>query len=168
LPLDIVPSVCPDDCPSACALEVERIDGRHIRRIRGATAQTSTRGVVCANVARYAERQHHPARLSQPLRRIGEKGVGVDAFGPIAWDEALDEVAEALTRAAQRHGLETVWPYYCKGTMGLVQADGINWLRHAMRYSREDLTICAQLQIERYVDHDQTADPAINFGQAMG
>jgi anaerobic selenocysteine-containing dehydrogenase len=29
--------------------------------------------------------------------------------------------------------------------MGLVQADGINRLRHAMRYSREDLTICNAL-----------------------
>ena len=29
--------------------------------------------------------------------------------------------------------------------MGLVQRDGINRLRHAMRYSREDLTICSML-----------------------
>src|SRR5437667_377462 len=35
-----------------------------------------TRGLVCAKVARYAERQHHPERLSQPLHRVGEKGVG--------------------------------------------------------------------------------------------
>jgi anaerobic selenocysteine-containing dehydrogenase len=152
LPLDIVPSVCPHDCPSACALEVERIKpapaeagGRRIGRIRGAAAQTYTRGVVCAKVARYAERQHHPGRLSQPLRRVGDRGVGASAFRPIAWDEALDEVAEALTRAAQQHGSETVWPYYYKGTMGLVQADGINRLRHAMRYSGEDLTICNAL-----------------------
>ena len=96
-------------------------------------------------MARYAERQHHPARLSQPLRRIGEKGAGLDAFRPISWDTALDEVAEALTRAAQRHGSETVWPYYYAGTMGLVQRDGINRLRHVMRYSREDLTICNAL-----------------------
>jgi anaerobic selenocysteine-containing dehydrogenase len=150
--LDIVPSVCPHDCPSACALEVERIEpapaesgGRHIGRIRGATAQTYTRGVVCAKVARYAERQHHPERLSHPLRRVGETGVGLPAFKPISWDNALDAVAEALTRAAQRYGSETVWPYYYKGTMGLVQADGINRLRHAMRYSREDLTICVAL-----------------------
>ena len=145
MPLDIVPSVCPHDCPSACALEVERIDGRHIGRIRGAAAQTYTQGVVCAKVARYSERQHHPARLSRPLRRVGEKGVGLAAFRPISWDDALDEIAEALTRSAQRHGSETVWPYYYRGTMGLVQADGINRLRHAMRYSREDLTICNAL-----------------------
>jgi anaerobic selenocysteine-containing dehydrogenase len=141
LPLDIVPSVCPHDCPSACALEIERIDGRRLGRVRGAAPQSYTRGVVCAKVARYAERQHHPARLSQPLRRIGEKGAGLDAFRPISWDKALDEVAEVLTRAAQRHGSEAVWPYYYAGTMGLVQRDGINRLRHVMRYSREDLTI---------------------------
>jgi len=145
LPLDIVPSVCPHDCPSACALEVERVDGGRIGRVRGAAAQDYTLGVVCAKVARYTERQHHPARLSRPLRRVGEKGVGLDGFKPISWDTALDEVAERLTCAAQRHGSETVWPYYYAGTMGLVQRDGINRLRHAMRYSREDLTICNAL-----------------------
>jgi anaerobic selenocysteine-containing dehydrogenase len=145
LPFDIVHSVCPHDCPSACALEVERIDGKRIGRLHGALAQTYTRGVVCAKVARYAERQHHPARLSQPLRRTGEKGVGAAAFVPISWDAALDEVAEQLTRAAQRYGSETVWPYYYAGTMGLVQRDGINRLRHAMRYSREHLSICSML-----------------------
>jgi len=145
LPLDIVPSVCPHDCPSACSLEVERIDGSRIGRVRGARAQTYTRGVVCAKVARYAERQHHSERLSRPLRRLGEKGVGAPAFTPISWDEALDEIAERLTRAARRFGPETVWPYYYAGTMGLVQRDGLNRLRHAMRYSREHLSICSML-----------------------
>ncbi len=145
MPLDIVSSVCPHDCPSACALAVERLGERRIGRVKGAAAQTYTGGVVCAKVARYAERQHHPERLSQPLRRDGEKGIGHQAFTPISWDAALDEVAERLTRAAQRHGSESVWPYYYAGTMGLVQRDGINRLRHAMRYSREDLTICNAL-----------------------
>ena len=145
MPLDIVHSVCPHDCPSACAIEVELIDGRRIGRVRGASAQSYTRGVVCAKVARYAERQHHPARLSQPLRRAGEKGIGVAAFVPISWEDALDEVAEGLTGAAQRYGSEAVWPYYYAGTMGLVQRDGINRLRHAMRYSREHLSICSML-----------------------
>ena len=145
MPLDIVSSVCPHDCPSACALDVERTDARTLGRVRGAAAQDYTRGVVCPKVARYAESQHHPARLSQPLRRVGEKGIGLAAFRPISWYEAFDEVAEALTRATQRHGSEAVWPYYYAGTMGLVQRDGINRLRHVMRYSREDLTICNAL-----------------------
>ncbi|HEY1259110.1 MAG TPA: molybdopterin-dependent oxidoreductase, partial [Stellaceae bacterium] len=145
MPLDILPSVCPHDCPSACALEVERVDGNRIGRIRGATAQTYTAGIVCAKVARYGERQHHPDRLSRPLRRVDDKGGGVASFVAISWEDALDEVAERLTRAAQRYGSETVWPYYYAGTMGVVQRDGINRLRHAMRYSREDLSICNML-----------------------
>jgi len=144
LPLDTAFSVCPHDCPSACALEVERIDGR-IGRIRGARAQGYTDGVVCAKVGRYAERHHHPDRLSAPLRRVGDKGVGRAAFAPISWDDALDLVAEGLTRAAQGHGSEAVWPHYYSGTMGLVQRDGLQRLRHAMRYSRQHSTICNAL-----------------------
>ncbi len=145
MPLDIVPSVCPHDCPSTCALEVERIDARTIGRIHGAKDNSYTAGVVCAKVGRYAERQHHPDRLSVPLRRVGEKGAGRAAFQEISWDAALDEVAAAFVRAAQRQGTEAVWPYFYAGTMGLVQRDGINRLRHAMRYSRQISTICVSL-----------------------
>ena len=145
MPFDIVPSVCPHDCPSACALEVERIGGTRIGRIRGAAAQPYTDGVVCAKVARYAERQHHPERLATPLRRIGAKGAGREAFAPIAWDDALDEIAERFSRAAQRWGSEAVWPHFYAGTMGLVQRDGIHRLTHAMRYSRQHSTICIAL-----------------------
>jgi anaerobic selenocysteine-containing dehydrogenase len=145
LPFDTVYSVCPHDCPSTCALEVERIDGVRIGRIRGAKAQGYTDGVVCAKVGRYAERQYHPERLSVPLRRVGDKGVGHAAFVPIGWDDALDLVTEGFARAAQRHGSEAVWPHYYAGTMGLVQRDGLQRLRHAMRYSRQHSTICTAL-----------------------
>ena len=142
MPRDLVHSVCPHDCPSTCALEVERLDERTIGRVHGRRDHPYTAGVVCAKVARYAERQHHPERLTVPLRRVGDKGVGLAAFVPISWDEALDRVAEAFARAAQRHGSEAVWPHYYAGTMGLVQHDGINRLRHALRYSRQHSTIC--------------------------
>ena len=56
------PSVCPHDCPSACALDVEvGADGR-IGRLHGAKAHPHTRGVICAKVARYAERVYHAGR----------------------------------------------------------------------------------------------------------
>lgn len=133
-------SVCPHDCPSACALDIEVIDGATIGRVRGAKDQTYTDGVICAKVARYAERIHHPDRLLYPLKRIGPKGSG--QFGRIAWDEALDEVAQRFLAAEQAHGPETVWPYYYAGTMGLVMRDGINRLRHVKRYSGQYSTIC--------------------------
>ena len=141
--MEIVPSVCPHDCTSTCALEVERIDARKIGRVRGSHRNTYTRGVICEKVGRYAERVHHPDRLLYPLRRIGPKGAG--RFERVSWDEALDLVAESFIRRAARLGLETVWPYYYAGTMGLVQRDGINRLAHAMGYSRYYSTICVTL-----------------------
>ncbi len=143
--IEIVPSVCPHDCPSTCALDVERIDAHHIARVHGSRRNTYTAGIVCAKVARYAERVHHPDRLGTPLRRVGEKGVGRSAFSPIGWDDALDIIAENLIRVADAYGSEAVWPYFYAGTMGYVQRDGIERLRHVMRYSRQYSTICITL-----------------------
>lgn len=143
--VEILPSACPHDCPSTCALEVERIDAHHIGRVHGSRRNTYTAGVVCAKVARYAERVHHPERLRTPLRRVGEKGVGFAAYRPVSWDDALDLIAENLIRVADRYGSEAVWPYFYAGTMGYVQRDGIERLRHAKRYSRQYSTICVKL-----------------------
>ena len=133
-------SACPHDCPSTCALEVELLDERTIGRVRGSKDNDYTAGVICAKVARYAEREHHANRLLHPLRRVGAKGSG--EFQPISWDDALDLVAEQFIKAEQRHGAESVWPYYYAGTMGLVMRDGIHRLRHVKKYSGFHSTIC--------------------------
>ena len=133
-------SACPHDCPSTCALDVELIDERTIGRVHGAKGNDYTAGVICAKVARYAEREHHKDRLLHPLRRVGAKGGG--QFEKISWDDALDLVAEKFLRAEERHGAESVWPYYYAGTMGLVMRDSINCLRHAKKYSGFHSTIC--------------------------
>jgi anaerobic selenocysteine-containing dehydrogenase len=130
--LQILHSACPHDCPSTCALEVERLDAMRIGKVRGAAANSYTAGVICEKVSRYAERVHHPDRLKTPLRRKGAKASG--EFEAISWDAALDEIAEAFARAAERDGSEAVWPLYYAGTMGLVQRDGIERLRHVMRW----------------------------------
>ncbi len=138
--IDVHSSTCPHDCPSTCALEVEVLDGRTIGRVRGAEDNSYTAGVICAKVARYAERVHHPDRLMRPLRRKGAKGSG--EFETVSWDAALDIVAQNFLKAEQRFGSDAVWPYYYAGTMGLVMRDGINRLRHAKRYSGFHSTIC--------------------------
>lgn len=138
-------SACPHDCPSTCALDVEVIDGIAIGRVHGARDNDYTAGVICAKVARYAERIHNPDRLTYPMRRKGDKGDADWRGGGwerIGWDDALDIVAEAFVKATARHGATTVWPYYYAGTMGLVQRDGINRLRHAGGYSGQFDTIC--------------------------
>ncbi len=141
-------SACPHDCPSTCALEIEVLDARTIGRVYGAAENSYTAGVICAKVARYAERVHHPDRLTEPLARMGPKGSGT--FKPISWDEALDRIAERFLDAEHRLGSETVWPYYYAGTMGLVMRDGINRLRHAKRYSGQYSTVCTALSWAGY------------------
>ncbi|NBP71781.1 MAG: molybdopterin oxidoreductase family protein, partial [Alphaproteobacteria bacterium] len=149
MPLDIAYSVCPHDCASACTLDIELESPQKIGRVHGSEANTYTAGVVCAKVARYAERVHHPARLTQPLRRKGAKSptATIDDFEAISWDDALDIVAENYIRAAQEHGPETVWLYNYAGTMGKVQRDGIQGLRNAMGYSRQHNTICSSVML---------------------
>ena len=136
-------STCPHDCPSTCALEVEKLDDQTIGRIYGAD-NSYTQGVVCAKVARYAERIHHPDRLSQPLIRTNRKSAH-GQFEAIAWDDALDCVAERLSSIISEYGAEAVWPYHYAGTMGLVQRDGINRLRNCLRSSQQHSTFCTTL-----------------------
>jgi anaerobic selenocysteine-containing dehydrogenase len=140
VPQRVAATACPHDCPSTCALEVDVLDERTIGRVRGARDNSYTAGVICAKVARYAERIHHPDRLMKPLVRTGAKDSGT--FAPISWDEALDLVAEKFRVAEARYGSEAVWPYQYAGTMGLVMRDGIHRLRHAKKYSGFHSTIC--------------------------
>ena len=141
---DIRNSACPHDCPSTCALEIEVLDGKRIGAVRGAEANSYTAGVICAKVARYAERIHHPDRLTQTaaahrpqgIRPVPRRSPGTRRW--IAWRRHSQ-------RRPTRHGAEAVWPYYYSGTMGLVQRDGINRLRHVMRYSRQAKTICTSI-----------------------
>jgi anaerobic selenocysteine-containing dehydrogenase len=141
--IDIRHSTCPHDCPSACALDVEVIDDATIGRLRGSKQQSYTAGVVCAKVARYAERVHHPDRLLYPLRRTGPKGSG--QFSRVSWDEALDEIAARFDAAEAEFGAESVWPYHYAGTMGLVMRGGANRLAYVKKYSRFYSTICSNI-----------------------
>ena len=133
-------SACPHDCPSTCALDIELLPDGKIGKVRGSPDNSYTDGVVCAKVARYAERAHHPDRLMHPLRR---KANG--EFEQVSWDVALDITADAMLAAEARYGPEAVWPYFFAGTMGLVMRDGINRLRHAKRYSDMHASICTTL-----------------------
>lgn len=133
-------TACPHDCPSTCALEVDLTEDGRIGRVRGANDHSYTSGVICAKVARYAERLYHPDRLMHPLRRTGAKGAG--QWQQISWDDALDEIAEAFVKAEAKDGSEAIWPYFYAGTMGWVQRDSIERLRHAKRYSGFFSSIC--------------------------
>ncbi|MFT6556571.1 molybdopterin-containing oxidoreductase family protein [Sneathiella sp.] len=141
--IEVRASACPHDCPSTCALEIERLGPQEIGRVRGASDNSYTAGVICAKVARYAERTHHPDRILHPLKRKGAKGSG--EWEQISWDEALDTIVQEFNKREEAFGSETIWPYYYAGTMGLVMRDGINRLRHVKNYSGQFSTICVNL-----------------------
>lgn len=149
-------SVCPHDCPSVCALEVEIVNDSTIGKVYGAKDHPYTEGVICAKVSRYAERIHHPDRLMYPLLRkrgksvrskaasIGQKPTPSD-FERVSWDDALDVVAERFSSIIEEQGSEAIWPYFFAGTMGLVQRDGLERFRRSIGASRMHATFCTTL-----------------------
>ncbi len=115
-------------------------DGRAIK-VMGDPDHPPTQGVLCTKVSRYAERVHHPMRLTQPMKRVGRKGEG--RFEPISWEEATEIAASRLGEIAARAS-EAILPYSYAGTMGLVQGDSIaQRFFHKLGASRLDRTICA-------------------------
>lgn len=142
-------SVCPHDCPSTCALDIEIDENGKMGRVRGAKDDPYTAGVICEKVARYEERYHNPDRLLHPLKRVGAKGEG--RWKRISWDQAFDEITLKFNEIEQRSGTEAIWPYFYAGTMGHVHRDGIEKLRHARKYSGQYATICSHVAYAGYL-----------------
>jgi anaerobic selenocysteine-containing dehydrogenase len=111
-------------------------------KLRGNPDHPVTRGFLCGKVARYLEREHSPQRLLYPLKRTGAKGSG--EFARITWDEALDTIAQRLSAIAGEHGSEAILPYSYAGTMGMLNAAGMDRrFFHRLGASRLDRTICS-------------------------
>ncbi len=109
-------SVCPLDCPDTCSLSVTTAKGR-VLEVRGSADNPYTAGVICNKVTRsYPEFVHGAGRLTQPMKRVGEKGAA--AFAAISWDEALDLVHAGLSRAIAAHGPQSVVPLNYAGPHG--------------------------------------------------
>ena len=136
----VVRGACPHDCPDTCALLTTVQEGRAIR-VQGNPDHAHTGGVLCTKVSRYTERTYHPERLLQPLKRVGPKGAG--RFEPVAWDEALGDIAARLKAIAAREP-EAILPYSYAGTMGQVQGEGMAArFFHRLGAAQLDRTICA-------------------------
>ncbi len=116
-------------------------NGRAVR-LRGNPEHPVTRGFLCGKVARYLDRQYHPARLLYPQRRVGAKGEG--RFERVTWEEALDEIAARFKHVAARYGPEAILPYSYAGTMGMLNGSGMDRrFFHRLGASRLDRTICS-------------------------
>ena len=132
-------SVCPHDCPSCCSLEVHVDNGRLVT-VTGDARHGFTQGLICGKVREYGERVHSPLRISRPLRRVGPKGQG--RFEPIAWDDAVAEIARRWREIIAADGAEAILPFSYAGSMGQVQYHAGHALFHALGASQLDRTIC--------------------------
>ena len=92
---EVILTTCPRDCYDACGVAVAKRDGQ-IRHVRGDPSHPVSRGRLCRKCATAYNGvlRDRDARLLGPLRRSGPKGSG--SFEPLAWDEALAEVAARL------------------------------------------------------------------------
>ena len=62
--------------------------------MRGDPDHPFTRGGLCVKVNNYVDKVYSPDRVLYPMRRTGPKGSG--RFERISWDDALDEIADAV------------------------------------------------------------------------
>jgi sulfite dehydrogenase (quinone) subunit SoeA len=82
-------------CACRCGIKVHLKDGR-IRYIEGNRDHPVNRGVLCAKGSAGIMQHYAPARLTKPLKRVGERGAG--DFVEIDWDEALGLATAWLRR----------------------------------------------------------------------
>ncbi len=140
-PAQVLPSVCPLDCPDACSLEVRVEDGRAVE-VGGSRVNPVTAGFICAKVRRFPEHVHGPRRVRHPGLREGRKGEG--RFRRVSWDEALDLVASRMKDLTARGEGERILPFCYGGSNGyLSQNTSDARLFNRLGASRLARTLCA-------------------------
>jgi anaerobic selenocysteine-containing dehydrogenase len=92
--------------------------------IDGDPLNPATAGKVCLKGLSYVERTTHPDRLTTPLKRTS----GGD-FQAVAWDTALDEIAERLQAIREAWGPLAVLHYEGSGNHGALSAMALAFWR---------------------------------------
>jgi anaerobic dimethyl sulfoxide reductase subunit A len=104
-----IPFTCTLDCGSRCELVAHVRDGDVVRVDTPAgrpDTVTRPRLIPCTRGRAQGRARHARDRVLHPLRRVGPKGSG--QFERIAWQDALDEIAERLSDVQARYGTEAV------------------------------------------------------------
>ncbi len=92
-------------CFNCCSTQFH-FHGDKLVRITGNPDDPILKGKVCPKSQMTVQFYHNENRLTQPLKRVGERGEG--KFEPISWDQALDEIAEKLRAVRDQYGNEAL------------------------------------------------------------
>ena len=97
------------DCyPGGCPWRVYVKDGQIVREEQSGTFRPIEDGIPdmnpmgCQKGACWTRLLTGPDRITQPMKRVGERGEG--NFEPVSWDEALGDIADAMLDALQDQG----------------------------------------------------------------
>ena len=121
---------CGVNCEGRCILNFHMKDGELVWIETDRSVEDGEEGRqirACLRGRSIREWIEHPDRLSYPLRRTGRRGEG--NFERVSWDEALDEVAGALSRIVETYGNEAVYINFASGVM---TCNGIGFLHRLM------------------------------------
>lgn len=113
---------CPaHNCGGRCLL-IAHINDGVITRLEtddrpDSIADPQLRACVCGRS--YLQRQYHPDRLKNPMKRVGKRGEG--KFERISWDEALGTFAGEMLRVKETYGNGAFYiPYGTGGSSQLM------------------------------------------------
>jgi anaerobic selenocysteine-containing dehydrogenase len=136
-----VDTACPLDCPDSCSLAVTVEKGKLVT-IDGSRRNEVTGGYICAKVRRFGEHVYGDARLKHPAVRTGRKGSG--SFNRVAWDQAMERIAERMLSIRDKWGAEAILPFCYGGSNGLLSQDTTDaTLWRGLGTSRLARTVCA-------------------------
>ena len=101
------------DCyPGGCSFRVYTKDGKIVREEQSGIHTPIEPGIPdmnpmgCQKGACWSHCHYSPDRVTQPLKRVGERGMG--KFEPVSWDEALADIADAMLDAIEEQGPESI------------------------------------------------------------
>lgn len=77
---------------------------------------------ACMRGRGYRQFVYNPDRLKYPMKRVGKRGEG--KFERISWEEAIDYIAEELTRITKKYGPASRYSNYASGHSGSIIGAG--------------------------------------------
>ena len=92
-------------CHNNCGVLVHVQDGK-VTKVEGNPKHPVSRGFICPRATHAPRWLYHPDQLHHPLKRVGERGEG--KWQRIPYEQALDDIAEKLSRLRDGHGAETL------------------------------------------------------------
>ena len=111
-------------CINSCGITATVEDGKLVK-VEGLEEHGVSKGYICPRGEALVEYVYSPERLQYPMKKVDGK------WQRISWDEALDTIADKLTRLKEEHGARALAVY--SGSLG---TENIELAGFAQRFSR--------------------------------